>query len=174
VIDAVEVLDGKQAVSGAVLVVGGGMVGAETADFLGEQGCRVTIVEMDDAIAKAVQPGPRLYLLKRLTEYDTTVIVGATVTAFHPDGVTYRADGTAHRLDGFDAVVLALGATAHNPLEAALRGHVREIHVLGDAVKARPPSTQPRRRRASRGPVDARALAANGVSPRLGGTKPTY
>ena len=137
VIDAVEVLDGKQAVSGAVLVIGGGMVGAETADFLGEQGCRVTIVEMDDAIAKAVQPGPRLYLLKRLTEHDTTVIVGATVTAFHPDGVTYRADGTTHRLDGFDAVVLALGATAHNPLEAALRGRVREIHVLGDAVKAR-------------------------------------
>lgn len=137
VIDAIDVLDGKQAVSGAVLVLGGGMVGAETADFLGEQGCRVTIVEMDDALAKAVQPGPRLYLLQRLAEHGTTILVGATVTQLHPDGATYQAAGDTHRLAGFDAVVLALGATAHNPLEAALRGLVKEVHVLGDAVKAR-------------------------------------
>jgi 2,4-dienoyl-CoA reductase-like NADH-dependent reductase (Old Yellow Enzyme family)/thioredoxin reductase len=137
VLDAIDVLGGKQAVDGVVLVVGGGMVGAETADFLGEQGCRVTILEMDDAIAKAVQPGPRLYLLKRLEEHRTTILVKATVTELRADGVTYRADGTLHRLEGFDAVVLALGATAHNPLEAQLRGLVKEVHVLGDALKAR-------------------------------------
>ena len=136
-LDAIDVLDAKQSVSGNVLVLGGGMVGAETADFLGERGCRVTIVEMDDAIAKTLQPGPRLYLLGRLEENRTAIHLKTTVTQVHADGATCRTDGEQHELRGFDAVILALGASAYNPLEERLRGLVGEIHVLGDALKAR-------------------------------------
>jgi 2,4-dienoyl-CoA reductase-like NADH-dependent reductase (Old Yellow Enzyme family)/thioredoxin reductase len=136
-VDAIDLLDGKQAVDGSVLVVGGGMVGAETADFLGERGCRVTIIEMADAIAKNVQPGPRLYLLQRLQECRTTILVNATVQELHDDGVTYQSAGARQRLEGFDAVVLALGAAAYNPLEEHIRGLVKEVYVIGDAAKAR-------------------------------------
>ena len=135
--DAVDVIDGKRVVGGKVLVVGGGMVGAETADYLAERGCAVTIIEMEDAVAKAVQPGPRQYLLERLRGAGAQILVRATVVELHADGASYRLDGLVRQLSGFDAVVIALGAVAYNPLEQAIRGMVKEVHVLGDAVKAR-------------------------------------
>ena len=49
-IHAVDLLDGKEACGKKVLVVGGGMVGAETADFLGEQGHDVTVIELRDEV----------------------------------------------------------------------------------------------------------------------------
>lgn len=52
--NAWKVLAGEQAVSGRVVVVGGGMVGCETAEYLAEQGCQVSVVEMSDKIASEV------------------------------------------------------------------------------------------------------------------------
>ncbi len=50
VCDAWRVLAGEQKVSGRVVVVGGGVVGCETAEYLAQQGCQVSIVEMRDKI----------------------------------------------------------------------------------------------------------------------------
>lgn len=52
--NAWKVLAGEQAVSGRVVVVGGGMVGCETAEYLAEQGCQVSVVEMSGKIANEV------------------------------------------------------------------------------------------------------------------------
>ena len=52
--DAWKVLAGEQTVSGRVVVVGGGMVGCETAEYLAQQGCQVSVVEMRDKIASEV------------------------------------------------------------------------------------------------------------------------
>ena len=52
--DAWKILAGKQTASGRVVVVGGGMVGCETAEYLAEQGCKVSIVDMRDKIANDV------------------------------------------------------------------------------------------------------------------------
>ncbi|ALF58795.1 bilirubin reductase, long form [Psychrobacter urativorans] len=49
--DAWKVLAGEQKVSGRVVVIGGGIVGCETAEYLAEQGCKVSVVEMQDKIA---------------------------------------------------------------------------------------------------------------------------
>lgn len=135
--DAVDVIDGRVALGLRVLVVGGGMVGAETADFLGEGGHAVTMVEMAGAVATTVQPGPRLYLLERLRGWGAQILVNATVVELFPDGMDCRLDGQIRSYRGFDAVVIALGAVADNPLEQAIRGLVPEVYVLGDAVKAR-------------------------------------
>lgn len=49
--DAWKVLAGEQKVSGRVVVIGGGIVGCETAEYLAQQGCKVSVVEMQDKIA---------------------------------------------------------------------------------------------------------------------------
>ncbi|WP_352337349.1 bilirubin reductase, long form [Psychrobacter sp. 16-MNA-CIBAN-0192] len=49
--DAWKVLASEQKVSGRVVVIGGGIVGCETAEYLAEQDCKVSIVEMQDKIA---------------------------------------------------------------------------------------------------------------------------
>ena len=135
---AVDVLDGKTDVGEKVLVVGGGIVGAETADFIGEHGRKVTIIEMESEIAKGMPDGPRLYLMERLKEYGVSCLTGAVVKEFLDDGVVYLKDGRKEKITGFDSIVLALGTKSYNPLEEELKGRVdAEIYVVGDAVKAR-------------------------------------
>lgn len=52
VVSAWDVLDRKAVVFGKVAVIGGGLVGAETAEYLAHQGAKVTVIEMLDGIAK--------------------------------------------------------------------------------------------------------------------------
>lgn len=136
-VKAIDVLEGKKEVGMNVLVVGGGMVGVETADFLGEHLHKVTIVEMLPEIAKDEQDAVKYFLLKRLNEYGVKAITGATVKEFIDDGVVCEKDGKEEKIAGFDTVILAMGAKAYNPLEEKIKGKVPELYVIGDAVKAR-------------------------------------
>lgn len=52
--DAWQVLAGEQHISGRVAVLGGGMVGCETSEYLAEQGCKVLVVDMRDKIASEI------------------------------------------------------------------------------------------------------------------------
>ena len=60
VIHAGDLLDGKAAVGKKVLVVGGGMVGCEVADFLGELGHEVSVIELRDQLGPDVIPEPQI------------------------------------------------------------------------------------------------------------------
>lgn len=51
VCDAWDVLSQKTEVYGKTAVIGGGMVGCETAEYLAERGCKVSVIEMLDKIA---------------------------------------------------------------------------------------------------------------------------
>lgn len=73
-------------VGAGVLVVGGGMIGCEAAEFLGERGHRVAVVEMREDIAADVRPEHRRCLLKNLRESQVLVRTGARVERFYPDG----------------------------------------------------------------------------------------
>ena len=55
VVSAWEVLAGKE-VQGSCVVLGGGLVGTETAEYLAQKGVKVSIVEMMDKIAATVMP----------------------------------------------------------------------------------------------------------------------
>jgi len=134
---AVEVLDGKKEVGKNVLIVGGGMVGVETADFLGEHGHKVTIIEMLPMIARDEEAAVRYFLMERLAKYGVKTITNAKVKEFLNDGVLYDKDGKEERIIGFDTVILAMGATAYNPLEEKIKGKIPEMYVIGDALKAR-------------------------------------
>lgn len=136
-VKAVDILEGKKEVGMNVLIVGGGMVGVETADFLGEHHHNVTIVEMLPEIAKDEQDAVKYFLLERLNKYGVKAVTGATVKEFLDDGVVFAKDGKEERLTGFDTIVLAMGAKAYNPLEEKIKGKVPEVYVVGDAVKAR-------------------------------------
>ncbi|HIH77958.1 MAG TPA: FAD-dependent oxidoreductase [Halobacteria archaeon] len=134
---AVEVLDGEKEVGRSVLIVGGGMVGVETADFLGEHGHKVTIIEMLSNIAIDEEAAVRYFLMERLAKYGVKAITNAKVKEFLNDGVIYDKDGKEERLTGFDTIILAMGAKAYNPLEDKIKDKVPEVYVVGDAVKAR-------------------------------------
>jgi len=118
-----------------VLVIGGGLVGCETADYLAGQGKDVTIVEMLKYTAHDIGPAARFFLRKRLKEKQVKILTQATVKSIAGDAVTIDSPGGEQKLGPFDTIVLATGATTVNDLEAQVKGLVPEVYVIGDAAK---------------------------------------
>ena len=95
IIHGSDLLDGKRAAGKKVLVVGGGMVGCETAAFLGEQQHDVTVIEYRDTVGADVIHEHRVFLMEDFKNYGIKEITGAKVCKFFDDGVEYESpDGS--------------------------------------------------------------------------------
>ena len=138
VMDAVDILDGKVSPGNLILMIGGGMTGVETADFLAEHNKAVTIVEMRPDIALDEASAPRFFLIPRLKEHGVDWITDAKVKKILPDGAVYEKGGSEYSLSGYDTIVLALGVQSCNPLEEPVRALGKEVYVIGDAAKPAP------------------------------------
>jgi len=133
---ASDILEGKREAGPSVLVIGGGTVGCEVADFLGEHRHRVTLVEMLPEVAHGM-PFPLAYfLLKRLEEYRVAIETGTSAVEILEDGALVRKGGETRRLAGFDTIVLAVGTRSVDGLKAHLAPACR-LHVIGDALAPR-------------------------------------
>jgi 2,4-dienoyl-CoA reductase-like NADH-dependent reductase (Old Yellow Enzyme family)/thioredoxin reductase len=127
VLQAWDVLQGKHKVGATVLIAGGGLIGAETADFLGGYGHKITIVEMQAEIALDVESATRHFLLERLKGHGVRIETRFMVDAFLEDGVIGKKDGEEMRLGGFDTIILAMGARPVNGLMRELEGKTQEL-----------------------------------------------
>ena len=130
VVTAHDVLRSKKtpAEMAKVVVVGGGLVGCETADYVAERGDflwnprrEVTVIEMLPDIAMDAIAGPRSFLIRRLREDDVKWITSATVKEILDDGVVYEIDGREESIHGMDTIILAVGGE-----EAGEAGEVPE------------------------------------------------
>lgn len=137
VVTAHDVLAGRSSTGKRAVIVGGGMVGCETADFLSEYNRVITVLEMLPEVAGDMGPGPRHYLMKRLHERGVEIVTGAEVKRIGEHEVIYTRGGQEHRITGVDTVVLAVGVTPVADLAQQARGLVNEIYVIGDARQAR-------------------------------------
>lgn len=134
-IDAIDVLDGMKQCGQKVLVIGGGLVGCETADYLGEHGFDVSLVEAREDIAMDIVGEHKIYLLENFKENHIDVHVNCKVLEIKEDGVLTEQAGQQCELLGFDSIVLALGSQAYQPFDS--ENLAKEVYVLGDAIKAR-------------------------------------
>ena len=134
VITAAEALKGTK-VGDKVIVVGGGLVGCETADYLAQQGKEVTIVEMLRHTARDVGPSARYFLRRRMAEKGIKILTSTTVEEITDDGVSVKSGEGSQLLSPVDTVVLATGAESLNELEAKVKDTVPEVYVIGDAAK---------------------------------------
>lgn len=138
IIHGSDLLEGKSEAGKKVLVVGGGMVGCETAAFLGEQQHDVTVIEFRDTVGADVISEHRKFLMKDFEEYKIQEITSAKVCKFYEDGVEYESpDKTRHEARGFDSVILSMGFRNYNPFAEQLEEMGSEVYVIGDAIRAR-------------------------------------
>ena len=131
-----EILLGRIAPGNKSLILGGGLQGAETADFMAEHGYEVTVVEMRNGIAVDDYPATQKLLLERLASNHVWLITSATVKTVYPDGVDYEKDGEIIGLRGFDSIILAFGTRPEHTLAEELKGMDAEVVTVGDAAKA--------------------------------------
>lgn len=137
-IKATDILSGARVIAGQrILILGGGLIGCETAEFLNTFNNRITVVDRLSEFAAEAVKRSRVVLLQRLAEAHTSLLPDTNVLEVLPDGIRASRNGEEILLDGFDAVVIALGVRSHNPLETAARASSPEVHVIGDALAPR-------------------------------------
>ncbi len=134
-----DVLAGRAAMGNRVVIIGGGGVGTEVADFMAQRRKCVTIIEMLPEIG--VPTGIPLIvaqlLIPRLHSYGVRMMTGSTVEEITDDAVVVRNNGRQERIHGVEQVIVATGAKSVNELAAGLKDKVAEIFVIGDARKPR-------------------------------------
>lgn len=119
-----------------VLVVGGGLVGSETAEYLAAQGKDVTILELRDELAIDMEPRHRRFILLNLKEMGVKPLLNREVLEMGDGQIKVRDKHKREQwISGFDDIVLALGYRADNSLLPELQDAGLEVSVVGDSAK---------------------------------------
>lgn len=131
-----EVLSGGATLSGTVVIVGGGLVGAETASVLADAGCDLHLVEMRDDVLVDASYVTRHSQLRTLAATGARVHTGCALMGVAEGGVEVE-EGGERRAIPCDHVVLAVGYRNASRLADELMPLVREVHQIGDARRTR-------------------------------------
>ena len=137
VCDAWRVLSSEVAPKGRVLVIGGGLIGMETADFLSQKGSRVTLVEAlkRSPVLKITSHGYMLHT--RLREKGCRLLFSTTVKRIEPSSVVLVSQDAEEVLSPVDQVVIAVGLRPAEGLKKFLEEKGLRHFVAGDAVSPR-------------------------------------
>jgi 2,4-dienoyl-CoA reductase-like NADH-dependent reductase (Old Yellow Enzyme family)/thioredoxin reductase len=132
-----QILRGEVQAGPRVLVIGGGMVGVEVAEFLAVGGREVTVVKRRPEIAPDMEPIARALLLKRLQALPVKILTGTTVKRISSEGILVEKGGEEIPLAPVDTVVVAAGTQPVDDLSQGLRDLEIEVRVIGDAQRPR-------------------------------------
>ena len=134
VADAWKVLAGEQQVYGTVAVIGGGMVGCETAEYLAARGCKVSVIEMMDKIAAGESTTILPTLLENYKTYGVEQYPSHKVKEFRMDAVVCENKDGAEVTIPCDYIVLAMGARSNAFDATALESAGIPVYSIGDAA----------------------------------------
>lgn len=131
VVTAVDLLTGKAEAGNKVVVIGGGMVGCEAADYLHDQGKDVVLIEMLDKIAVDVGRTLKWVVRQRLNNLGIRILTGARAQEITDKGVRVEHKGSTEFYEA-ETVVLAVGIKENDQLASELGGMVTSLHKIGD------------------------------------------
>lgn len=133
-----EVLDGRAVPEGDVCVIGGGLVGLETADALASAGHKVKVVEMKEAAGEDLGSLRKIAVMQKMQSLGVEIITKAVCKAVCSQGVVTSQEDM-ETVVTCDSVVIAVGSRAND--SSALADACEELkipyYVVGDAKKAR-------------------------------------
>lgn len=162
VVQAWDVLEGKAELGKEVVVIGGGAVGVETAEYIGEIGTltaeelrfmmifdaephekikyllnhgskKVSVVEMQPKFATDINPGCRWSIMMRVKQLGIKLYGSSKVTAIKKDGVVISGEDGEKFLPA-DTMVIAVGAKPNNHMAEALSSSGITVDTIGDAT----------------------------------------
>ncbi len=134
---AEDVLTGKTQTGSRVVILGGGRVGCETAEFLLEQRKTITILEMLESLPEAMNLPTGKLLLARILAKGAVLLKGATIEGVSKSHVEVTlGDGGGQSLEA-DTLVPAVGYSPDLSVLSLLKEKVAEVHQVGDNVRPR-------------------------------------
>ena len=137
VCDAWQILGGEVAPKRHAVVIGGGLIGMETADFLLQKGTQVTLVEAlkHSPVLKITSHGYMLH--KRLRDGNCTLLFNTTVKRIEEGSVITVSNGQESVLSPLEQVIVAVGLKPNDDLKKYPQAKGIPHFVIGDALQPR-------------------------------------
>lgn len=137
VIQAVDVLRKRMSFKGDVVIIGGGLVGLDLAEFLARPGTKVTVMEMMKQVGRELEWNVKKMKLKALREKGITILTESKVIRIEEGSVVFRDSKDTERSIRADVVVSAVGSNPNNPFEEELRDMGLKVTCIGDCKEPR-------------------------------------
>lgn len=137
VVTAWDVLLNLKEVGEDILIIGGGMVGCETAEYLIEKGKKVKIIEMLPDIAMDIEFRSRIFLLERLSLNKVDVLVNTELKEVIDNKVILINKKDEKIILEADNIVLACGSRPNNELSKQVKQIFKKVYEIGDCKKPR-------------------------------------
>lgn len=129
----------KEITEGNVLIVGGGMVGLETAEHLDsvkKGSLTLTVIEMKSAMGEGMAPANLVPAMARLKGIGVNMMTDTRLVSVSGDTVRLEMAGEEKELAGFTDIVYAIGSKPDTGLYDAVKDCGKEIYLVGDAKEA--------------------------------------
>lgn len=137
-----DILTGKAFPGRKIVIIGGGSVGCETADYLAPvvhdlfvRNREITVLEMAKGVMMAESGPGRSLLVQRMMKKGIQMICGAKVEKVETDKIYYTKNGTEYCIDDADTLVFASGYRTNPAVEEMLKEAGAAYHMIGDAAK---------------------------------------
>lgn len=141
-VTADDILAGKAFAGRKVVVIGGGSVGCETADYLAPlvndlfpRNREIILLEMADGIMLQESGPGRSLLTQRMMKKGIQIHCKAKVEKVEAEKIYYTENGEEHCISDADTLVLAMGYRPDSKLEETLKKANVSYHLIGDAKK---------------------------------------
>jgi 2,4-dienoyl-CoA reductase-like NADH-dependent reductase (Old Yellow Enzyme family)/thioredoxin reductase len=135
VITAEQFLAQNKKLNGRVAVVGTGLTGLETAEILGQQGCSLVLVEMQNQLAPGLFYMIRDGIIARLDVFKPEIYTGHRLTQITDDSVILQSADVELKVP-VDWIVLALGVRPRKELAESFYSNFDNVMIVGDAAKS--------------------------------------
>lgn len=126
-------LRGEAKLSGRVAVIGSGLTGLETTEMLLEEGCDVTLVEMQPQVGPGLFAVIRNDILSRIEKHGPAILTGHKLTGVSADGIRLQQEDASEVTVAVDYVVLALGVRPKPGVVEAFEAVCDKVCAIGDA-----------------------------------------
>lgn len=138
VMNSHDVLAGKKEVSGRVVVIGGGLVGLEVAEYIHEVADHITVVEMLDKVAKDLGQLRNICVMENLYADGVETLTNTKCVEIKENSVVVERDGNIEEIP-CEFVIVAIGAKSRkfDNIITYCEDNNIPAHVIGDAVLAR-------------------------------------
>lgn len=135
-----DVLAGRAFPDRKIVIIGGGSVGCETADYLAPlindlfpRNRDVTILEMADGVMMNESGPGRSLLVRRMMEKGVKIITSAKVDSVTETEINYTQDDVTHTIKDADTLIFAAGYKKNPAVEEMLEESGLNYHMIGDA-----------------------------------------
>ncbi len=136
----IDLLLGEKKTGKSAVIIGGGLVGCETALWLAKTGTEVTIIEMLPELISGGIPEPemnRRMLLDLLSLHKVKSITGAALREVTGEGAIVTSVSGEQQIIKAETVVLALGLKTADELYQTLNGKLAHLYASGDCRSPR-------------------------------------